>query len=170
MYNVTWKWHNTFLVQHAWQSYKSLAKMSAEWFCFVIIFFVLFNAAQDLLDSWLHEKKSDDFNLEVQFKAEKWAQRSTPLEEDTEDRYGDHLLQSHNWSSVNSYDNSPPLNIMGKTWSFIAHSQCLCGVQLRHLNLTVFCLSLIVLCRCAISLEEKLFSTWSLSHSLYWDE
>jgi len=69
--------------------------------------------AQDLLDSWLHEKKSDDFNLEVQFKAEKWAQRSTPLEEDTEDRYGDHLLQSHNWSSVNSYDNSPPLNIMG---------------------------------------------------------
>ena len=78
-------------------------------------------AAQDLLDSWLHEKKRDDFNLEVQFKEEKWAQRSKPLEEVaqrgsiTENHYGDDLLQSHDWTSVNSYDNSPSLNVMSKT-------------------------------------------------------
>ena len=76
--------------------------------------------AQDLLDSWLHEKKHDNVNLEVQFKEEKWAQRSKPLDEVardpvTEDDYGDHLLQSHDWTSVNSYDNSPALNIMGET-------------------------------------------------------
>ena len=81
-------------------------------------------AAQDLLDSWLHEKKHGDFNLEVQFKEEKWAQRSKPLEEVarnsvTRDRYGDDLLQSHDWTSMNSYDNSSPsLNIMGKTFCY----------------------------------------------------
>ena len=76
--------------------------------------------AQDLLDSWLHEKKHDNVNLEVQFKEENWAQRSKPLEEvargpASEDDYGDHLLQSHDWTSVNSHDNSPSLNIMGET-------------------------------------------------------
>ena len=81
--------------------------------------------AQDLLDSWLHEKKCDDFNLEMQFKDEKWAQTSKPLDKCTrnsvsEDSYGDFvdspelLLQSHDWSSLNSYQNSQPPNAMGK--------------------------------------------------------
>ena len=84
-----------------------------------------FVTAQDLLDSWLHEKKRDDFSLEMQFKDEKWAQTSKPLEKVTrnsvsEDVYGDFvdspdlLLQSHDWSSLNSYQNSQPPNAMGK--------------------------------------------------------
>lgn len=80
--------------------------------------------AQDLLDSWLHEKKRDDFNLEVQFKDEKWAQRSTPLEHVTrnsvsEDCYDDFvgtsnpLLQSRDWMALNSSHTSQSPNAMG---------------------------------------------------------
>ena len=81
--------------------------------------------AQDLLDSWLHEKKRDDFNLEMQFKDEKWAQRSKPLEHVTRNSvtedYGDYvdspdpLVQSHDWASLNSYHSSQPPNAMGET-------------------------------------------------------
>ena len=82
--------------------------------------------AQDLLDSWLHEKKRDDFNLEMQFKDEKWAQTGKPLEKVTrnsvpEDSSGNFvdspelLLQSHDWSSLRSYRNSQPPNAMGKS-------------------------------------------------------
>lgn len=86
------------------------------------------HTAQDLLDSWLHEKKRDDFNLEVQFKDEKWAQRSKPLEHVTrnsvtEDYYdnfvdtSDPLLQSRDWTTLNSQ--SP--NVMGKLFSVDLH-------------------------------------------------
>ena len=85
--------------------------------------------AQDLLDSWLHEKKRDDFNLEVQFKDEKWAQRSKPLEHVTrnsvsEDYYDDFvgtsdpLLQSGAWKTLNSSHTSQSPIAMGKLHVF----------------------------------------------------
>ena len=79
------------------------------------------------MDSWLHEKKRDDFDLEVQFKDEKWAQRSKPLSQVTrnsvtDDYYGgdfvntsDQLLQSHDWTALNSYHNSQSPNAMGES-------------------------------------------------------
>jgi len=86
--------------------------------------------AQDLLDSWLHEKKRDDFNLEVQFKDEKWAQRSKPLEHVTrnsvtEDYYDDPLdtsdpllhVRSRDWTTLNSSHTSQSPNLMGKLFS-----------------------------------------------------
>ena len=84
--------------------------------------------AQDLLDSWLHEKKRDDFNLEVQFNNEKWSQRSKPLERvarnsTTDDYYDDFvdtsdpLLQSHDWTTLSSSHNSKSPNAMGKLFS-----------------------------------------------------
>jgi len=80
--------------------------------------------AQDLLDSWLHEKKRDDFNLEVQFNDEKWSQRSKPLERvsrnsTTDDYYDDFvdtsdpLLRSHDWTTLSSSHNSKSPNAMG---------------------------------------------------------
>ena len=87
------------------------------------------HTAQDLLDSWLHEKKRDDFNLEVQFKDEKWAQRSKPLGHVTrnsvsEDYYhddlvgtSDPLLQSGAWKTLNSSHTSQSPNAMGKLFS-----------------------------------------------------
>lgn len=86
-----------------------------------------FITAQDLLDSWLHEKKGDDFNLEMQFKDEKWAQRSKSLEHVTrnsvsEDYFDDSvdspdpLLQSHDWASLNSYHSNQSPNAMGKLY------------------------------------------------------
>ena len=86
------------------------------------------HTAQDLLDSWLHEKKRDDFNLEVQFKDEKWSQRSKPLDHVTrnsvsEDYYDDFvgtsdaLLQSRDWTTLNSSHNSQSPNVMGKLFS-----------------------------------------------------
>ena len=89
----------------------------------------LVHTAQDLLDSWLHEKKRDDFNLEVQFKDEKWAQRSKPLEHVTrnsvsEDYYDDFvgtsdpLLQSGAWKTLNSSHTSQSPNAMGKLHVF----------------------------------------------------
>lgn len=82
--------------------------------------------AQDLLDSWLHEKKhqDDQFNLEVQFKHEKWAQQGKPLEQVTrnsvtDDDYSDYrdmpdqFLQSHDWSTLNSYHSNQVPNAMG---------------------------------------------------------
>lgn len=87
-------------------------------FCLRLFFFFL--TAQDLLDSWLHEKKNDDFNLDVQFNNETWAKRSKPSDElsrasVTSDYYGNHLLQSHDWTSPISSNLSPSLNIMGET-------------------------------------------------------
>lgn len=90
------------------------------------------HTAQDLLDSWLHEKKRDDFNLEVQFKDENWAQRSKPLEHVTrnsvtEDYYdnfvdtSDPLLQSRDWTTLNSSHNSQSPNVMGKLFSVDLH-------------------------------------------------
>ena len=86
---------------------------------FVVVVVVL-PVAQDLLDSWLHDKKHGDFNLEVQFKEEKWAQRSKPLHavtrnSVTEGYYGDDVVQqSHDWTSESSLNNhAPSLNIMG---------------------------------------------------------
>ena len=86
------------------------------------------HTAQDLLDSWLHEKKRDDFNLEVQFKDEKWAQRSKPLEHVTrnsvsDDYYDDFvgtsdpLPQSGAWKTLNSSHTSQTPNAMGKLFS-----------------------------------------------------
>ena len=86
------------------------------------------HTAQDLLDSWLHEEKRDDFNLEVQFKDEKWSQRSKPLAHVTrnsvsEDYYdgfvdtSDALLQSRDWTTLNSSHNSQSPNVMGKLFS-----------------------------------------------------
>ena len=91
------------------------------------------HTAQDLLDSWLHEKKRDDFNLEVQFKDEKWAQRSKPLEHVTrnsvsEDYYDDFvgtsdpLLQSGAWKTLNSSHTSQSPNAMGKLFSVDKYS------------------------------------------------
>lgn len=87
-------------------------------------------SAQDLLDSWLHEKKhkDDQFNLEVQFKHEKWAQQGKPLEQVTrnsvtDDDYSDYrdmadqFLQSHDWSTLNSYHSNQVPNAMGKIYS-----------------------------------------------------
>lgn len=87
------------------------------------------HTAQDLLDSWLHEKKRGDFNLEVQFKDEKWAQRSKPLESVTrnsvtEDYYDDFvdtsdpLLQSCGWTTLNSSHNNQSPSAMGKLHVF----------------------------------------------------
>ena len=84
------------------------------------------------MDSWLHEKKRDDFNLEVQFKDEKWAQRSKSLEHVTrnsvsEDHYDDFegtsdpLLQSGAWKTLNSSLTSQSPNAMGKLFSVDLH-------------------------------------------------
>ena len=88
--------------------------------CFVVVVVVAMLIAQDLLDSWLHDKKDDDFNLQVQFKEEKWAQRSKPIHAVTrnsvaEGYYGDDVVQqSHDWTSGSSLNNhTPSLNIMG---------------------------------------------------------
>ena len=88
--------------------------------CFVVAVVVAVLIAQDLLDSWLHDKKDDDFNLQVQFKEEKWAQRSKPIHAVTrnsvaEGYYGDDVVQqSHDWTSGSSLNNhTPSLNIMG---------------------------------------------------------
>ena len=87
--------------------------------CFVVVVVVVVLVAQDLLDSWLHDKKHDDFNLQVQFKEEKWAQRSKPIHavtrnSVTEGYYGDDVVQqSHDWTSGSSLNNhTPSLNIM----------------------------------------------------------
>ena len=88
--------------------------------CFVVVVVAVL-IAQDLLDSWLHDKKHDDFNLEVQFKEEKWAHRSKPIHavtrnSVTEGYYGDDVpvvQQSHDWTSGSSLNNhAPSLNIM----------------------------------------------------------
>ena len=82
------------------------------------------------MDSWLHEKKhhDDDFNLEMQFKDEKWAQGSKPLEQVTrnsvaDDYFSDYvdmpdqlLKQSRDWAIVNSYHNNQAPNAMGKIY------------------------------------------------------
>ena len=82
--------------------------------------FLLFLTAQDLLDSWLHEKKNDDFNLHVQFNNEAWAKRGKPSDElsrasVTDGYYGNHLSQSHDWTSPSSSNHSPSLDVMGET-------------------------------------------------------
>lgn len=92
------------------------------------------HTAQDLLDTWLHEDKRDDFNLEVQFKDEKWAQRGKPSEHVTrnsfsEDCYDDFVdtsdpllhVQSRNWTTLNSSQNSQSPNLMGKLFSVDLH-------------------------------------------------
>lgn len=84
--------------------------------------------AQDLLDSWLHEKKNDDLSLEVQFKNETWAQRSKRSKELTrassaEDYYSDQLLQSHDWASPSSYNHSPSLDIIGPEYDDDLHDE-----------------------------------------------
>lgn len=90
------------------------------------------HTAQDLLDSWLHEKKRGDFNLEVQFKDEKWAQRSKPLEHVTRNSVSEYchddfvgtsdlLLRSRDWTTLNSSHTSQSPNAMGKLFSVDLH-------------------------------------------------
>lgn len=44
--------------------------------------------AQDLLDSWVHEKKFDEFDLEVKFQDERWA-HSIPTRQSTRQTHSD---------------------------------------------------------------------------------